>query len=152
MEGNMKIIIPSPILKNIMEHGEQAYPEEGAGFLLGYEHDGKRYVADLLSVDNAREESARHNRYLISAQDMLRGEREAEGLGLEIVGIFHSHPDHPNQPSEYDREWAIPWYSYLITSVNAGKALESKCWRLTEDRSGFIPEKIDTAAPAGGEG
>jgi proteasome lid subunit RPN8/RPN11 len=149
MEGMMVIIIPHPLLKNIMDHGEKAYPEEGAGLMLGYEHDGKRYVADLLMVENSREDSARHNRYLISAEDILGGEREAERLGLEIVGIFHSHPDHPNQPSDFDREWAIPWYSYLITSVNGGKALESKCWRLTDDRSRFLPERIESLFPEG---
>jgi proteasome lid subunit RPN8/RPN11 len=56
--------------------------------------------------------------------------------------VFHSHPDHPNHPSEYDREWALPWYSYLITSVNAGHATESRAWRLQEDRSGFDAEEL----------
>ncbi|MEJ2412219.1 MAG: M67 family metallopeptidase [Anaerolineales bacterium] len=138
----MKIIISEDILKRIHNHGENAYPEEGAGLMLGSVKDGNRQVKDLLFLDNAREDGARHNRYLITAEDMLRGEREAEHRDLSIIGIFHSHPDHPSQPSEFDREYALPWYSYLITRIEKGQALESRCWRLMEDRSGFDPEEI----------
>ncbi|MEJ2448513.1 MAG: M67 family metallopeptidase [Anaerolineales bacterium] len=138
----MKIIISEDILKRIHNHGENAYPEEGAGLMLGSVKDGNRKVKELLFLDNAREDGARHNRYLITAEDMLRGEREAEHRDLSIIGIFHSHPDHPSQPSEFDREYALPWYSYLITRIEKGQALESRCWRLMEDRSGFDPEEI----------
>ncbi len=138
----MTIKITSHLLREIHTHGENAYPEEGAGLLLGSEQDGFRSVQNLLKLENAREKTARHNRYLITARDMLQGEKEAERLGLSIVGIFHSHPDHPNLPSEFDREWAIPWYSYLITSIQNGEALDSRCWRLLDDRSGFSSEEI----------
>ncbi len=138
----MSINISHRLLKEIHTQGENAYPEEGAGLLLGYEQDGFRYVQNLLMLENAMEDTARHNRYLITAADMLGGEKEAERLGQSIIGIFHSHPDHPNLPSEFDREWAIPWYSYLITSIDNGKAVESKSWRLVDDRSGFSPEDI----------
>ena len=138
----MTIDISAQLLNDIQAHGEQAYPEEGAGLMMGFEKDGKRIITNLLILDNAREESARHNRYLITAEDMLRGENKAEQLGVSIIGIFHSHPDHPNQPSEFDREYAIPWYSYVITSVIAGKTSSSKSWRLAEDRSTFISEEI----------
>jgi len=138
----MKINIPEDILKQIHNHGEQAYPEEGAGLMLGTVRDEDRAVKHLLFLDNAREQGARHNRYLITAEDMLQGEREAERLDLSIVGIFHSHPDHPNQPSDFDREHALPWYSYLITKVEQGQALEARCWRLKDDRSGFDQEEI----------
>ncbi|MCJ7735416.1 MAG: M67 family metallopeptidase [Anaerolineales bacterium] len=138
----MSIQIPIQILKQINQHGEQAYPEEGAGLMLGQDDNGFRRVTTLFFLDNARESTARHNRYLITAEDMFKGEKEAERLGLTILGIFHSHPDHPNQPSEFDREYAIPWYSYLITSVSKGQAVESKSWRLTDDRSAFLSEEI----------
>ena len=138
----MSIHIPHHLLKEIHSQGENAYPEEGAGLLLGYEKDGVRFVQSLLKLENAREDTARHNRYLITAANMLQGEKEAEQLGQIIIGIFHSHPDHPNLPSEFDREWAIPWYSYLITSIDNGQAVESKSWRLLDDRSGFSPEDI----------
>jgi proteasome lid subunit RPN8/RPN11 len=138
----MKIYLPEGIMEQINHHGETAYPEEGAGLMLGVEKDGRRMVMDLLLLNNSREESARHNRYLITAEDMLQGEKEADRRGMGILGVFHSHPDHPNQPSEFDREYAIPWYSYLITSVQDGQAAGSRCWHLSDDRTGFELEDI----------
>jgi len=142
----MPLILPKPILEKIHAHGEQTYPEEGAGLLLGEVSQESRKVSSLLPLQNAREDDARHNRYLLTAEDMLRGEREAEKQGLSIVGIFHSHPDHASAPSEFDREWAIPWYSYLITSIQNGQAADSRSWRLKEDRSSFTEEIIQIKA------
>ena len=138
----MKLQVPESLLKLIQLHGEVTYPEEGAGFLLGNESNGARQVKSILALDNAREDTARHNRYLLTAQDMLHAEQEAARQRLDIVGVFHSHPDHPDQPSEFDREWAMPWFSYLITSVVKGEAASSRSWRLTDDRSGFNHEEI----------
>jgi proteasome lid subunit RPN8/RPN11 len=134
--------ISSAILSQIHAHGEASYPEEGAGLLLGSVDGQAKQVVSLLTLANAREASARHNRYLLTAQDYLNGEQEADRLGLEVLGVFHSHPDHPNQPSEFDREWAMPWLSYLITSVEAGKAIGSRSWLLSDDRSHFTDEII----------
>ncbi len=138
----MAVHITDEILKEIYAHGESAYPEEGAGLLLGHVDGEIRKVEAILGIKNAREDTARHNRYLITPQDMLQGEQEALRLGFDILGIFHSHPDHPNLPSEFDRDWALPWYSYIITSVQAGRAVESRSWRLSEDRDRFIAEEI----------
>jgi proteasome lid subunit RPN8/RPN11 len=136
------IEIPLDILGQIQAHGESAYPEEGAGLLLGTADGDHKQVLVMMGLSNAREQAARHNRYLLTPQDMLLGEEEAQRLGLDVLGVFHSHPDHPNRPSDYDREWAMPWYSYVITSVQAGQAVESRSWRLEEDRSAFIEEQI----------
>ncbi len=131
------------VLTEIHAHGEQAYPEEGAGFLLG--DDGvERLVKKILPLSNSREDAARHNRYLITPEDYLKAELEAGRLRLNLIGVFHSHPDHPNYPSEFDRDWAQPFFSYIITSVDSGKAIESRSWRLLEDRSQFVEEKIQT--------
>lgn len=138
----MSLLISSQVLENIHAHGESAYPEEGAGLLLGTVIGGQKQVTQILALANSREEGARHNRYLLTPQDYLRGEQEADRLGLDVLGIFHSHPDHPNLPSEFDRDWAMPWFSYLITSVQAGQAVESRSWLLTEDRSQFSEEQI----------
>ncbi len=132
--------IMQELLGRIHAHGEEAYPEEGAGFLLGAEGQ----VDDILPLPNAREDSARHNRYLIAPEDYLKAEMTADKLGLSLIGVFHSHPDHPNCPSEFDREWAQPFFSYIITSVQSGKAIESRSWRLAEDRSRFEEETIKT--------
>lgn len=129
------------LLTKIHAHGEQAYPEEGAGFMLGA--DGQeRVVEAILPLSNSREEAARKNRYLFTPADYMKAELEAERLGLSLLGVFHSHPDHPNRPSEFDREWAQPFFSYVVTSVGLGKALESRSWRLVEDRSEFHEEQI----------
>ena len=133
------------VLARIHAHGEDAYPEEGAGFLLGTDSgNGTRAVTSIFPLINSREDEARHNRYLITPEDYLKAELTADKLGLSLIGVFHSHPDHPNQPSEYDREWAQPFFSYIITSVNEGKAVESRSWRLAEDRSKFEEEEIKT--------
>lgn len=134
----MTLAISKDLLDQIHAHGEQAYPEEGAGFLIG--NDGS--VEDILPLDNAREDGARHNRFLIAPEDYLRAELTADRLGLSLIGVFHSHPDHPNRPSEYDREWAQPFFSYIITTVNKGKAVASRSWRLLDDRSKFEEEEI----------
>ena len=134
----MTLDISNELLDQIHAHGEKAYPEEGAGFLIGSE--GK--VERILPLENSREDGARHNRFLITPEDYLQAEFTADRLGLSLIGVFHSHPDHPNQPSEFDREWAQPYFSYVITSVRSGKALESRSWRLVEDRSEFREEPI----------
>ncbi|MBI4761478.1 MAG: M67 family metallopeptidase [Chloroflexota bacterium] len=138
----MKLRIWREALAQIHAHGEQAYPEEGAGFLLGMDGEEKT-VTNVLALPNVREDGARHNRYLIAPEDYLQAELEAERLGLSLIGVFHSHPDHPNQPSEFDREWAQPHFSYVITSVEKGKARGSRSWLLKEDRSQFEEEKIE---------
>ncbi len=138
----MILEISAGLLERIHQNGEKSYPEEGAGLLLGRAEATSRLVTEILTLTNAREDSARRNRYLLTPQDMLRAEEEAERLGLEVIGVFHSHPDHPNQPSEFDREWAMPWFSYLITSVDSGKAVDSRSWRLADDRKSFDEEII----------
>lgn len=139
----MSLNISADLLKEIHAHGEAAYPEEGAGLLLGLYHETEKRVTAILPLDNAREDAARHNRYLLTAQDYMRGEDEALRRGLEVLGVFHSHPDHPNQPSEFDRQWAMPVFSYLITSVQGGQAIASRSWLLADDRSAFLEEPIE---------
>jgi proteasome lid subunit RPN8/RPN11 len=132
------------LLHLIHAHGEQAYPDEGAGFLLGADGEN-RTVQALLPLRNSREEGARRNRYLVSTQDYLGAESEAERKGMALIGVFHSHPDHPDQPSEYDLEWAQPQFSYVITRVEGGRATGSRSWRLQEDRVRFAEESIEVS-------
>ena len=140
----MKWQIPINLLNQIQAHGEAAYPEEGAGFLLGYEEGRIRLLVSILAAENSRENGSRNNRYLLSPEELRRGEDTAQRLGLMLLGVFHSHPDHPAQPSEFDREWALPWFSYLITSVQQGKAEVTRSWRLVDDREKFNEEEILT--------
>ena len=142
MEELTKIHFSKSLYEEISAHGEGTYPYEGAGLMLGLEENDGRYVKQLIFLENAKDQSEQHNRYLITAEDMLNAELKASSQDLTILGIFHSHPDHPSMPSEYDREFAIPWYSYLITSVHQGKASGSRCWRLEDDRTAFQEEEI----------
>jgi proteasome lid subunit RPN8/RPN11 len=138
----MALHISPELMQEIQAHGESAYPEEGAGLMLGTAQGELKLVTRLVTFANAREQSARHNRYLLTPQDYLCGEQEAARLGLDVVGVFHSHPDHPDRPSEFDREWAMPWLSYVITSVQGGQAKSSRSWLLSEDRSAFYEEPL----------
>jgi proteasome lid subunit RPN8/RPN11 len=135
--------IPSETLIAIQEHGQGAYPNEGAGLLLGQAGADGRRVAAILSIENRWQAGEQHHRYLITPQDMLRGENEAVARGLDVIGVFHSHPDHVAEPSGFDRDWALPWYSYIITSVEQGIATASRSWRLRDDRSAFDEEGIE---------
>ena len=143
MGVEVTLSVSDEVLARIHAHGEESYPEEGAGFLLGADSDNdRRAVTAIFPLTNSREDEARHNRYLITPEDYLKAELTADKLGLILIGVFHSHPDHPNRPSEFDREWAQPFFSYIITSINQGLAIESRSWRLTEDRTKFDEEKI----------
>ena len=133
--------ISPELLVKIQNNGEKAYPEEGAGFLLGM--DGEtRQVLSILPLPNSRESEARHNRFILTPEDYMAAEKEADALKLTLLGVFHSHPDHPNQPSDYDRDWAQPFFSYIITSVQNGQATSSRSWRLLEDRAAFVEEPV----------
>ena len=132
------LVVSNSLIEQINMHVEQAYPEEGAGFLIG--NDGE--VKEILALSNAREDAARHNRFLITPEDYLKAELKADSLGLSLIGVFHSHPDCPNVPSDFDREWAQPFFSYVITRVDSGKAVSHRSWRLVEDRSKYDEEEI----------
>lgn len=130
--------ISNDLLVRIDAHLEAAYPDEGAGFLLGVEGE----VKEILTLPNAREDGARHNRFLITAEEYMKAEVKADSLTMSLIGVFHSHPDCPNVPSEYDREWAQPHFSYLITRVDNGKVVSLRSWKLKEDRSNYDEEEI----------
>jgi proteasome lid subunit RPN8/RPN11 len=134
------LVVPNHLVEQMNAHVEKAYPEEGAGFLLGEQGE----VREIVALSNSREDGARHNRFLITPEEYLQAEFAADRLGLSLIGVFHSHPDCPNVPSEYDREWAQPFFSYIITRVDRGKAVNSRSWRLVEDRSKFDEEEIKT--------
>lgn len=126
----------------IRKHGESDYPYECCGLLLGSQTGNQKTVNEVYAISNAREESAKRNRFLIEPEELMRGERHARALGLEVVGFYHSHPDHPAQPSQYDQDHAWPVYSYVIVSVQQGMAKELTSWELDHNRTQFHPENL----------
>ena len=137
----MSLRINERELGRIQEEGRRSYPHECCGALLGDAEDGRKSVTDLLPLANRREDSPR-NRFLITAEDWKQAEAEAKKRGIELIGFYHSHPDHPARPSDFDREHAWPWYSYVIVSVTQSGLGEATSWVLAEDRTHFLPETI----------
>lgn len=132
------------ILDSVLDHLRDAYPNEGCGFLVGsLRDDGRVVVREARPIANQREEDhAARNRYLISPAHYLAAEREADARDLAIVGAFHSHPDAPARPSDYDREHAWPSWRYLIVSVVDGTPREYRAWELRSDREAFVEHEI----------
>lgn len=125
----------------IRNHGEADYPAEACG-LIGGTVDGDRKVAvQLVPLANHRTDAARH-RYLIDPESFRRAQQRLDRDGLEVIGVYHSHPDHPPTPSAFDREHAWPWLSYVIVGVDRGHAAEIKSWTLSDDRATFTEESL----------
>lgn len=151
----MTLRLPEGHEKAIRAHGERAYPREGCGALLGSARGDMKTVEATIAAENAfgtREdipgfsETAREsqrNRYLIPPEEILRIEKEARRLGLDVIGFYHSHPDHPARPSVYDQDHAWPWLSYVIVRVAKGKAEDLGSFVLSDDRTVFAPEEIE---------
>ncbi len=133
--------LSAELAEQVYRHAAAAYPHECCGALLGRDGEGAREVAALLPLPNRREDSPR-NRFVLFAEDVREAERAAQQRGLELLGWYHSHPDHPARPSEYDREHAWPWYSYVIVSSGARQPRELTSWRLAADRRAFEPEEV----------
>jgi len=130
-------------IEQIEAHGEKTYPHECGGMLIGhFAADGTKTVTELLPMENSSEESTRHNRVLILPQDVLRAERLARAKKLDVVGYYHSHPDHPARPSQFDLDHALPVWSYIIVSVEKKKAVDLRSWEMQADRAKFNEEVI----------
>jgi len=136
------------VLDDIREHGADAYPEEGCGFLLGtVAEDGTNQVTAVRRAANRRSEW-RTRRYQLTADDYREADAAAREQGLDVVGIYHSHPDHPARPSETDLDEAtFPGYTYVIVSVQDGTPDALTAWALAPDRSEFQNEAVDVMTP-----
>ncbi len=153
----MAIQLKAEHLESIRSHGRREYPSECCGMLLGRADGAAKEVSEVVPLKNLRLDPARaqellpledpdreseKNRFLIDPLQQLRVEKEARRRGLDVLGYYHSHPDHPARPSNYDRDHAWPWYSYVILSVERGEAAEMTSWVLSEDRAHFDPEPL----------
>ena len=159
MAENFQLWISHDLSERIRRHGAETFPHECCGALLGRdsvavesgnseESETPREVLDLFPLVNRRDDSPR-NRFAVAADDVRNAEKAARQHGLEVVGWYHSHPDHPAQPSQFDREHAWPWYSYIIVSVMSGAPAEMTSWRLDDDRQDYSAERIEIRNSAG---
>jgi proteasome lid subunit RPN8/RPN11 len=150
----LEVGISAELAEKIREHGIDTYPYECCGALLGRDQTpadsdvlndkGNRIAREILSLFpliNRRDDSPR-NRFSVTADDVREAEKAASAQGFEVIGWYHSHPDHPARPSDFDRDHAWPWYSYIIVSVHNAVPQDMTSWRLKDDRSGFLEEKI----------
>jgi proteasome lid subunit RPN8/RPN11 len=128
--------------KSMIEDALHAFPDECCGFLFGNEDEnGDRTVTDILVVNNAKEGDKRR-RFEIAPLDYLNAEQYAEENKLLLLGVYHSHPNHPAIPSEHDRVAAQPYFSYIIISVLDQKIGPIRSWRLNDDFQ-FEEENVD---------
>jgi proteasome lid subunit RPN8/RPN11 len=134
---SLMAFIHKEILKQICVTAEQHYPKECCGLLIGKAGD----IMEIRAAENVAKELM-HRRYLIHPLELLAAENYVRGTGMEVLGVYHSHPDYPARPSEFDLENAVPHYLYMIVSVARGRSGEAACWRLDDCHSGFKPEEL----------
>jgi proteasome lid subunit RPN8/RPN11 len=135
----MALVLTSQVDSAIRAHGAETYPNECCGALIGREG----IVSETFALPNTTEEGPR-TRFLVRPQDYQAAERRASELGAELLGFYHSHPDHPARPSQYDLDHAWPVFSYVIVSVRGGVSEDMTSWRLREDRSVFDQEDLNS--------
>lgn len=127
----------------IRAHGRETYPHECCGALVG--RDG--LVTSAVPLPNTTDEGPRR-RFLVRPGDYRHAERAASEAGADLLGFYHSHPDHPAEPSQYDLDHAWPSFSYIIVSVAAGQPGDLRSWTLRDDRTAFDEEAVAIAQPS----
>jgi proteasome lid subunit RPN8/RPN11 len=134
------IIIESQARKLMTTDAVNTFPDECCGFLFGIEKRDDRVITDVLIVNNVKE-GDKKRRFEISPKDYMKAEQYAEKNNLQLLGIYHSHPNHPAVPSEHDRVAAQPWFSYVIISVINKDVHTIRSWRLNENNQ-FGEERL----------
>ncbi|MBI5827862.1 MAG: M67 family metallopeptidase [Deltaproteobacteria bacterium] len=134
------IIMPRGVYEEIINHARESYPEECCGVLIGATYKDKR-VFEVQRAKNTNTERAR-DRYIIDPRELNFIDKVARTQGLDVIGFYHSHPDHPDKPSQTDRELGQPGYSYIIASVKKGKDVSLRSWIFEEADEPFKEEKI----------
>jgi proteasome lid subunit RPN8/RPN11 len=133
-----RLTLTADAARQIRRHGEETFPHECCGALVGT--DGR--VTAIVGLPNTTEEGPRR-RFLVRPSDYRMAEKSAAELGAELLGFYHSHPDHPARPSQYDLDHAWPTFAYVIVSVMGGRSADMTVWFLREDRSTFDEGKLN---------
>ena len=137
----MTVRLPESLAEEIRRHGEGAYPTECCGALVGRVAGEVKEVVRLEPAVNRRTDDP--HRYLIAPDDVRRLEGKLKSEGLAIVGYYHSHPDHPAAPSDFDADHAWPWYSYVIVRVDGGRGTDLASWVLDDELPRMHPESLE---------
>lgn len=135
----MQVALNAALQKKIFKQMEATYPNEGGGFLIGTRTAEGATIEDVIQVENVFETEEQYHRYAMTPQNWAKMEDEADERGLSLIGYYHSHPDSPAIPSEYDRVHALPNFIYIITQVQDGAAVDMRTWELESDREKFKP-------------
>lgn len=142
-----KLVLTPGQVEQIEGEGAQAYPNECCGIMIGRDvSDGtctRRIVERLEPMANVFDAEQQRRRFAVDPLALMRAEKSAAAAGTLVVGFYHSHPDHPARPSEYDREHAWPFYSYVIVSIAKGEAVDMTSWVLDEGTQTFSRQDID---------
>jgi proteasome lid subunit RPN8/RPN11 len=140
----MTLYLSAAARQQLITHAEQGYPNEICGILLGKEGGGRRVIRRVISLDNSFEAEERYHRFLITPEDMLTAERLAQQARIDVLGVYHSHPDEEARPSTYDRDHAA-WtsWSYIIVSVRNGRVDTLRAWNLRPERDAFDEEMVE---------
>ncbi len=139
----MVVTISKALQQQIFKQMEATFPNEGGGFLFGTINDHSTQIIDVIHIENVFETEEQYHRYAMTPQNWAQMEDEADERGLQLVGYYHSHPNHPAIPSTFDRDHALPNFVYIITSVIDGQADVQLAWLLSEDRQQFNPLTLD---------
>ena len=139
----MAIVLTAALKTGIERHGEETFPNECCGFLLGKLQGADRSVVELMRMANDREGEAQYNRFLITPEASFRADTAARAKRLDVIGCYHSHPNAPARPSQYDVDHAA-WsgFSHIIVSIRDKAAVDMTSWQLKEDRSAFDSEEL----------
>jgi proteasome lid subunit RPN8/RPN11 len=139
------IVLSKSIARQIEAEGVAAYPNECCGILIGKEVGGKRRVERLAPMKNVFDAGEQYHRFTIDPLAQIEAEKSADESGQMILGYYHSHPDHPARPSEYDRTHVPPWsfYSHIIVAIEKGKPGEMTAWFMNEETEQFAPLKLE---------
>jgi proteasome lid subunit RPN8/RPN11 len=127
----MTLHIPQAVQQQMVDHAKAAYPEECCGFMYGEDRGTDRYITFVEAVTNQSEDN-RKRRFSIAPQAYMQAEQRALAEGVTLLGVYHSHPDHPAEPSEHDRKQAMPFFSYVILSIREGELAAWTSWQLDD--------------------
>jgi proteasome lid subunit RPN8/RPN11 len=141
-----KLVLTPAQVAQIEEEGAQSYPNECCGIMIGRDmSDGaciRRIVERLEPMQNVFDAEQQRRRFAVDPLALMRAEKSAAAQGSLVVGFYHSHPDHPARPSEFDREHAWPFYSYVIVSIAQGNAVDMTSWILDDQSQTFGRQDI----------